>query len=311
MRDNISDQEIGAGLWWLKNKKLLKKILTIALLAVCAIIIVNLIYLLIAYFVQMPKTNNFLEDLSKDNIQYIDMRQSIAPVDLEIVTQGAVGNRTGEFDLYAKVKNNNANWAAVDCSYYYIVSGVQTNPKNTFFIPSEEKYLLDFAFESLETTKASSLSIDLMIEGCEWQRVNDPSLLVQTEFLIEDIEIKQGTLVDESFSRSSENSNLNVDIYGFPTTNANSRVTGTSLTQLSLDLINRSIYGFWEVGVSVVLTYQGEVIGVNYLSLDRLLSFEGRSLVFNWPKYFSRTSDPEIFIEVNVLDEGNLIGLGE
>ena len=311
MKNDVSGQEIAAGLWWLKHKELIRKITTIVVLVVCVVIIVNLVYQLIYFFIDLPKLNQYLEEMSEDRVNFVDAHQQIAPIPLEVTNQGAVENRDGEFDLYAKVKNHNQNWAAAGCEYYYAVSGDKTNFKNAYFLPAEEKYLLDFAFPSADTTRVASLKVEIVLENCQWQRINEPDSLVKVDFLIENEKITQGVLVEDSFKRSSENANTNLDISGFPTTNINARPSGSNLTQLSLDLTNKSIYGFWEVGVSVILSYQGEIVGVNYLSLDRFLSLKTRNLVFNWPKYFSRSANVEVYIETDVLDEDNLIGLGE
>lgn len=309
MQDKISDQQIEGGLWWLKNRQLIRKVITILLIVLCAILIIYFVYASSQYLVKRSSQTDYLAVLSQERIDYQEILGQNSPFDLEIVEVQVFQNKSKIWDVLAKVNNNNTKWYASSCDYYFSVDGNRLNTKKTYFLPEEERYLVEIGYELAETSLTSKPTVDLVVNNCNWEKIKDVSNIPEAIFNVNDFDIKQSTALDSG--SITTNQNVNTDIYGFPVGNTNSSFSGTSLTQVVADVTNKSVYGFWNTQAVVILSQNETIVAVNQLNLEKFLSFENRLIQFNWPKYFSRGIKADVYFYTNSLSQENLISLGD
>ena len=177
-------------------------------------------------------------------------------------------------NLLAKISNPNKQWAINSLKYGFMLDGQLAEAGTTFILPASEKYII--LFNMPRPQKA-----ELKILTQQWQRIKDYSLL----------SYKDGIKV--------LNSNF---------TPSDSKIfSGNS----SIELYNDTPFGFWEVGLTVILyNKQLEPISADYIVINKLKPREKRKIKINWQeKIKQRVYQVGVYPEVNLLNEQSLMQL--
>ena len=286
--EDLSEKELSFGYWFLTHKVLLRKILVIFLIALAVIFFAYAIYgLVIEIVINGQSFNTAMQNLPKNLVDYSGYRAVNQPKDLQIANITIITGKGEKYDLVAKIKNPNPNWAlSFD---YQFVTGVDevdlnkdksgSNPariKKGFFLPGEDKYLMDLSVASPRRIGQARVNFT----NIQWQRV-----------------VNYAAIGAEKFNFSAEG----VKFIPASATEISGKLP---VSQVTFQATNKSAYNYWGVGFQIILFRGGEAIGAaNYISLSQLLSGETRPVTVNWFESLPDISSVQIIPEVNVLDQ--------
>ncbi len=178
-------------------------------------------------------------------------------------------------NLLVKITNPNKQWAVKSLTYSFVIDGQLTPSRSTFVLPASDKYLTEFNLKQPQ-------KVQLKITDIQWQKIKDYSLLSYKD----QIKTVQSKFIP------SQNSKL---------------FSGSSL----ITIYNDTPYGFWEVGLTVVLyDQQLRPLAVDYIIINKLRAQEKREVRLNWQeKIKTRVYQTKVYPEVNLLDRQTVMKL--
>ncbi|OIO17342.1 hypothetical protein AUJ29_01480 [Candidatus Kuenenbacteria bacterium CG1_02_38_13] len=268
----IPEWKMKLSYFYVNNKTLMKRgfVFLFFLLDVIIVFLFGRIFL--NYQALSEANDTQMRLMSVNLINHEIVKLMIEPDPLIIGNTYSIKTKDQYYDLLALAQNSSKNWAIVEIGYTFIVNKKELGSRSTFILPNSSKYLT--AFNVLGGQDA-----ECKILYTNWKRTTDYTLL--------------------SYKDSIKSSGAN---YAYSSSNS---LGG----QAAFTLINESPYGFWEVGFEIVLfnRYQ-EPIGINYLSVDKLMARETRDIKFGW---INGPSAPvakiEVYPEINFLNSDDIM----
>lgn len=285
--EQLTDKQLELGYWLLTHRHYFKKALVVFLILINTLAWGFGFYQSILYFSGRSAEKEVARLLVKDYVEYESYRLKNQPMGVEIGPAFAVNSYSGkksikEFDLVSTVKNLDFKWAGKSLQYHFVVDGVGLPVKTSFILPSEEKYLTDFSVNLRNVPK----TIQLVVDKIEWQRIRDWKNFSSLDLLI---------------------SEADYDYYDIG--------SGQKGTKLVFTADNQSIYDFWEMGFHGILYRGNQIIGVGFVSLDKLLRHEPREVQINWWGKIDGITRLVINPDVNLLNPDTIMelegGVGE
>lgn len=267
----ISDQEIERSLWLIKNKALIKKIITTILL----IIILGLFSFSIIKFINIKIQDGKETGINPTTINFAAIRARNKAQELVIVNQHIVPLTNNQYDLILEINNPNQRIAVSELKYRFKYNNQVGAEKTTFLLPLETKKLIDFNIESKQIIR----EIDIEIINIHWQRLKSTEIeqFNQPVFTISDQEMH----------------------FNHPNDQARNWV--------EFQAINNSPYNYLNTKFYVSLYLGSKLIAVNEIITDQFYSQEKKNLQVSWfqkiPSYVTLKIEPEI----NFLDPENYI----
>jgi hypothetical protein len=194
--------------------------------------------------------------------------------DLEVTQESVFSIGDDQFDLYAELLNPNDDWWA-EFTYHFLTDEGDTEVQDGFILPSEEKPVVDIAYEST----ANISRVELVIDSVDWHRV-DHHLIPDYEtweddrlnLLIEDAAFSQQTEFDEIFG------------------------------QVAFTVTNSTAFSYYTPKFFILLMRGSSVVGVNRTSLSDLESREEVEMGINWFGTLPSVTSVEIIPEINLFD---------
>lgn len=269
-------QSFKFGYWYITHKELLKKISQYALIAVAGLIWINFIYQTVNYLTNIKRTNQALSDIATTIVNYRAMGE---PKEILILQTNVFNRATGKYDLFARVQNPNKYWSANVVAYKFNIIGNTLPEQTTYIFPNQEKFIV----ETNIGLNGSTADANLDIISVQWKGQRDP---------LPDV-------------------NISFDDVKYAPVEFSSELESASYSRLTTLATNKSVYGFKKIKMTVLLTSQGQAVGVGNVYLQNFISNEQRSVEFIWPRQFPYNSQAEFSVETNIGDENNLIVVGE
>jgi hypothetical protein len=287
MKDMPEKQNIGAGFtegelqfasFWVRNQAIVRK-------AVYAVLIgVNVIFwgyslwgFIDAYALSYPRESRITEDIEANGI-LLRQLSSNQPKSVETRSVSVFQSTDNRLDMIVPIHNSNEQWYA-KFTYRFNVSGELTPVQSGFILPGQSSYLGAFGFAP---EKAGARTASLTVDNIRWMRL-DPSLV--------------GADYDAWIARRDafEISNVTYD--------ANLRVGSNSISRTSFTFRNPTAYGYWEVGVYIILKRGDAPAASNFIKLTNVRPGETRQINADWFEELPTISDTEIVPVVNFLDD--------
>lgn len=272
--EQLTEKQLGFAYWYITHKLQLKK-LGIGLLIAFDVITVG--------FGLWGYADYFLISWNRDLALRRDMPylrfshelvrslgpQALNPVSADIFVSGA-----GKYDFLTKLQNANTDWYA-DFKYKFVGRGGETAEATGFILPREEKFV-----SVLGAALASSpVGATFQFTDIAWHRVN--------RHVIRDYEAWRSERLNMILTNVIHNPSLNID---------------STVGRTSFDTENRSAFGFWKVGFSVVLLRGSSPAAANHVVLDNFESGEKRHVDVNWFESLPGTTGVDVRPEVNIFD---------
>ncbi|HLD21967.1 MAG TPA: hypothetical protein VJB65_03640 [Patescibacteria group bacterium] len=274
--DSLSDKNITRGYWVATHRKQIRLLKVSFWLLIASISVGTFFVFVCIWLFNIRQTNMIWSQIPEQILNINSIRQ---PQQIAITRKKAVQYNDTSVDILVEMHNPNTIWAATDVMYEILVDGRTTGQEHATFSPLQERYLIKtqipFGGQDLPTVSVNIIDVD-------WKKMVDVSTLPDVHWGINEL---------KSFPIHSA-------LEDFPFR------TGVSFT-----LQNKSVYGFRDIDVVVVLEDENKnVFGVGRVSLSEITSLESRSIdAFKWPNYFSSSVIPQIFINVDVLTEDRII----
>ena len=173
-------------------------------------------------------------------------------------------------DVGVLIANPNENWGIKQIDYYFVLaSGEKTPVQSSWFLPSEEKYLLALGIDS------TSQSASLVLAKKEWQRLRKDRPFPEINLIVDQIQFKSARELGVSLLRGG---------------------------QLEWQVTNKSVNNFWDVGFQVILLSGAQPIAYNYIQINELPSLSSKNLMVSWAENIPTVSSVKIIPQINLFD---------
>ena len=275
---NFKDFYLRILYWFVSYKKEFKKWWIIAITAIDLLMIVYVIVSVLIFISETPKYNRLIVNSSQSFIS-AGYRVQNQP---EQIVQGetrAIPVSLQKYDLVAKINNPNEDWGIRKLKYKFVLDGTEEEERESFILPNEEKYLFQLGVGYSGTEAPQNVEVKLY--DLEWQRISDKKVIDDILFESSKVELTSSSI-------------------------ANTNQTG-GVSHLTANIKNKSVLGFWEVGVQVIIVYNDRIVAVNYTVLRQFSSFEEKAIDLSW--FYSLPENSEVIIkpEVNVFAPENFM----
>jgi len=275
--EDISSYQFKIAKWYWTNKR---KIYT---LFIITFVLFDLSWLIFAGFkfityYYSTDCHQLARDLAIQRTDYLFFHSLLGPQELIVnISHPIIANQF--YDLVALAENNNSDWL-VNFSYSFLdlsSSDQQVlSQGESFLLPNSEKYI----FATNVSSNHSLRKVDLVIDKISWKRVRkekDKQIL------------RENPLLDFQFSKVS------LDRFF-------SEKQNQSVTRLSFEIENPTVYSFWEVPLVLVVYQRTRPIGLGALSVKYLKSKEQRQVEYIWPYILPSATRVDIRPDLYILD---------
>jgi len=273
MDDDLTLKQLRFARWYLSHKRRFYQILVGFLGVFNLIVLAAALYQFIIYVALTEVHELMLKELTFERIDYVSLNRHFAPDDLIIGEKTLVYYPgTQQYDLVVKVKNPNGQWRIPVIEYYFFWGDKRTNPKESFILPNQEKYLFVFR----QAIEGEPANLGVAFSKIDWRRVRPTEqspLQILSKLEVSDIEL--GFAVPEQKM--------------------------ISLPKILFKIKNHSVYNFWQVNFIVILYQGNKIVGVNILPVKRLLSNEERQIELNWPS-IPYSTEIQVIPEIDIFD---------
>jgi len=259
-------------MWWLKHRALLRKFaLGLFIAADAALVLFAGWQFLDAYVISRDQETQAvaaLANLGQGELRSFSLSEAAKPLSISEVVAITSGDDKN-YDLYAKIANNNSNWYAT-FKYAFKLKDGETAEANGFILPNEARPLV--IFKALGSRPAS---VDLVLREVEWHRVD--SRLIMTDDYTGWLAEHAVQIIDPVFTRGDE------------------AVSPT----VSFSAKNSSAYSYYQPGFLIVLWRGSAPVGLMHVTAAGLKSGETKALSSRWLGAVPAVSKVEVFPEIN------------
>lgn len=266
--NHFSDDEMRLARFIVRNRELGQRGLVFVIFLAAVVAVAVLGYQWLSFASGFGQDDRLELASTFQYIPFAALREKQTPQDLYVSQMQFVPDGTRQGDTVAVIHNPNTQWIAKEVQYEFTLDGVSQGLRTDFVLPTAEKYVFSFN----KYVSSSVPNVKLNIIDVSWQRVRDPSLLQRLSAL---------TTVNVQ-----PKNNFELDQF---------ELTGT--------LVNNAGYGFWSVGLPIVVSRQDSIVGVHYITLDMIRGFESRDFAVTWPHILSTAEKVRIIPDVNVFDD--------
>ncbi|MDD4901856.1 MAG: hypothetical protein PHE24_01845 [Patescibacteria group bacterium] len=276
----VSMKTLEAGLWWTKNRGILKNILIIFLLSVS---ILSWGYTLYGYGYYLLVGMNADEQMVKNLAQSTMVGQAyLDQLKAKNLILSPVGYLAldGKYDLYLQATNPNARWwAAFD--YCFTRSAGEKICGKDFLLPGEKKYILSLN----QSFNASPNDLKFALTDIVWQKINNHVISNWPQY-------------------QADHLNIAVEDQLFTPAKSNAVSEKIALNTLTFKLANNSAYSFYEVPLTIILTSGNRIVYLDRYTISNFISREKRRAEITWPGTISDVTGINITPDLNILDQG-------
>lgn len=279
----FSEGELKFASFWVRNRMALTRAGFLALIVVNVALWLYVLWGIIdAFAISYPRESRITSEIASNQITF-DALEADRPKNVQ--TGGAMVFETtdGRYDMAVDVENPNGQWWA-DFNYRFNISGQQTPVRSGFIMPLTKTTITELGYKP--PTRGGT-SAQLVVDNIRWHRV-DPALVGAT---YKDFEIERFNVAFENIAHES------------------SLVIGSKqIGRTTFDLVNRGAFGYWAMDVIVKLYRGSSVVGINRITLTKVIPGETRHVELDWfeklPSSITRT---EIIPVINFLDASSYL----
>ncbi|PIW36413.1 MAG: hypothetical protein COW24_05485 [Candidatus Kerfeldbacteria bacterium CG15_BIG_FIL_POST_REV_8_21_14_020_45_12] len=272
-QDEPTKQQLKLGYWIATHRALLRRILVSTLAAIAGISVLIFLFQLTDWLTHIRQTNEIIASLSEPSANFSSIRK---PEELAVRRSASVRRDETTVDGLVELVNPNDIWAATKVEYEILIGGVSTGRTTLTMAPLQTLVL---TADSAATS--GNPPVQIIIHDVVWKKL---------------VKVDQLPQEDWAF--------LDAQLTPIPTSDANAIYR----TQFDLTLQNRSVLGFRDAEVTVVLTDSEDIIrAIGSIQLVEIGSLESRTLTFRWPAQLSRSLTPSVKVNIDKLTEDRII----
>lgn len=264
MPEQLTNKELRWGYWYFLHRGIIRRVGVSALAAFGIGLLLYSGWQWIDWLASRKAEEESLRLMVATNVNFAEYRRRNAPIPLEVGTVTAIPSGTGRYDLIAQVKNPNIRWGIWNMPFTFQADSSSFTGAS-YIMPLEDKFIVSLGATLPQRPQRVSVSFGAL--GWNHLRADRELKLPNFKVAGEQISASEGV--------------------------------GTSLR---FTLENNSPYGFYEVGVVVVLTRSGTPVAVGRQVLSSMASGEHRPVEFTWPQLAGTPDRLTVKPEVNVFD---------
>lgn len=275
MPDQLSDNELKWGYWYVTHYTKLHKIAWWCLLIATAGLWSYTIFGVVRHVREWKRFKLSLGQQVTAPVVPSAVREAQAARPLVVQGVYTVPGTRGSVDLVAIIENPNPQWYVPELSYEFTLDGQPVSVEKTFLLPGERRALVRFKVEG-----ASGVA-DIVLHP-RWSRVRDPVKYVPPKFTAGAVRF--------------------IPAYA-PGTDR----PAVPFSQAIFTLTNEAPFSWWSVPVIVVGRTGSGVGAVGQVVVDKFLAQQKRLLTVSWSEPVSQPSSFEIFPVVDTIDPASYI----
>lgn len=270
----VSNFALTFGIWYTNHKIFLKKIFIFSFIAFIIILyFFNISTTFKLFIVDKNTEKNVLIALFNNPIGTSFIQQRFKPEDILIQGINVIPKDSNMSDIIGGIFNSNNEYYAKEI-FYRVFQGTNILVEGeTYLWPLEKRFIVIYNIPEVH----SSDSVNIQIYRVVWKRMEDYKKV------------------------QYERANFPVQMKGF----APSRIIfGDKFIPASVKFTieNRTIYNYWDVGISLILYNGANVAGAAFTQLSTFRSLEKIPIDMKILTNSSMVTNVEIFPEINILD---------
>jgi len=253
-------QRMKIGLWFVKNRKLMRNIFYGFLAMIGLVTWSSFFYTFGDYLIFGIREDQILLkeliDTEMVSHDYLEMK-SAKPLQYN---QVKILKNNDKYDFFIELQNPNKEYFA-EFDYNFIVNNKELGSNEGFVLPGEQKIILSLGqeFDFVPTT------VRVNIENISWLRINKHKYPNWKEFRDIHLNFKTEDIVFTSAKESSLTEKLD-------------------LSDLKFTINNDTPYNYWNAGFVIMLQGQNNsIIGVNRYTINELMSEKVYNVNVTWP----------------------------
>lgn len=264
-------------LWWVEHRVLLRRIGYSVFIVVDALILLFALYhLLDAFALSYDQEERVVYQMvvqGQSDLRAYTLANNAD--DLEAGEARVISIGSDRYDFYVTLLNPNDDWWA-EFSYTFNTDLVVTESATGFILPSQEKPIVQFAYESTVPVTSAVL----VLSEVTWHRVDHHLIADYETFASEHLNL---TIENAQFTQEIDTNN---DSYG----------------RSSFTVTNNTAYSYYEPTFYVLLKRGSSVVGVNRATLSELESGDVENATLNWFGTLPSVSEVEVVLELNLFN---------
>ena len=268
----VTEKELRWSEWWVEHREGVRKLAIGLFAAVDAILLLVGIWGFTDWLalggLREEQAIRQMTAASYGQVQGLSLQE--VQIGAPIVLQGA----TGKVDVLVPVENRNPNFWA-ELRYHVSVGGVAQPTRTAFVLPGQSKYLAE-----LGASSESGSGVEMSVERRIWHHADTVAGLSQQAF------------ADTRLDIHADNA-----VYAPPDPLATSPSSSASFT-----LVNGTAFGYYDVGVLVLLERGDAIVGANRVTVDRLLPEERKPMQIYWYQSLPQVTKVEVVPDINIYD---------
>lgn len=277
MAIDSNDVNLRLQYWWVNHKLELRRWWVLVLLVLDAfLLIAATTMLLLAASGSAALTRHIPAEAQRARQP---LQLTARPHAIAVNGEWGVRNENGNTDFLARLANLNAEWFAESVTVTFAVDGNDLEETvNTFLMPGEERYV----FLKDQGPLAKGASVTARVSSTTWTRPNSLFAAQNTNFSVSGIVLTPLTLITGQ---------------------------GKEASRVTAEVSNDSIFGFWAVGVNVVVLRGDIPLAASTTTIRNFESFDQETITVQWLSRFPAGVRVVVEPYVNAFDEENILPL--
>lgn len=245
----FSSQELKYGLWYVRHKAVLYKILIIILVIINAVFVVFGLWKWGSYLLGWQDHARLQAGLTSF-INYSGIHPRFGALPAQVISAQILPSRENKFDAVAEVVNPNSRFI-IWFDYYFVVGDTRALTQKSFLLPGESRPVAVLGIKD-----GSGVLPNFVMENVVYERVSAHQVASTKDWQAERMNFRVDNFV---FLKSLELEGQNADAVKF-------------------DLINSSPYDYVAANFYVGLLQNGQMVGILPLYLDSIKSLETKNI---------------------------------
>lgn len=274
----FTEGELQFASFWVRHKVIIRKVIYGVLIGINAIVWGYSLWVFVDYYaLSYPRESRITQDIAEN--QFIAQQlQGNKPRAVQTHSVSVFQGTDGRLDMIAPVENPNEQWYA-EFNYRFNVSGEQTPLRSGFVLPKQSSFLGEFGFKP---ERAGGRAAALTVNNIQWKRVN-PEVV--------------GADYDEWLGNRDA---FEIRDLAFQT---NVGAGAERVSRTSFIFANPTAYGYWNVGLYIILYRGGTPIASNYVTLSEVKPGDSRPVNVDWYESIPAVTETLVVPVVNFLDD--------
>lgn len=247
----FTNRSLQLGVWYVQHKILLRKIFVISLVVWNIISIsIGLIVWGKYLIIDMVRDDQHIASIANSYVSQTAI-QNQSPKNLTIEQVRTFDTSPDRYDFSARVRNENTHWA-VKITYMFTYGGGQTEEQSAIILPGEQRLATILG----HTLPRQPSGVNFYIVDTRWKRINPHIIRDPRAYIAHRIQFE---VQDFKFNPANKSQGRGANVIHF-------------------EVVNLSLYSYWQAVFIVRFIDDGETSGLAPLTISQFKSGQTRSI---------------------------------